>query len=555
VTGDGPGLLRSTATITAWNTVSRITGFVRVLAVGAALGATFLGNTYQSSNLVSNLLFDVLAAGLLSAPLVPVLVPLLDRGRQEEAERVAGTVLSVSLVGLGVVVVAAVSARTAIMRLLTLDVHDAAVRSAEVRLGVFLLWFFLPQVLLYAVGAVMTALMHAARRFAAAAAAPVANNVAVTITMVAFLVMRHGTAPGLVPGRGQRLVLAVGTTAGVAAMATVPLVAAWRAGLRPRLCWELRRRELRQAARLGGWGAALLGAGQALIGVTLILANRVSGGVVAYQIAFTFFLLPHAVLAHPMLTALYPRLAALAAVRRWPSFASELGRGLRGIVLVTLPASAAVFVLGGPMLRLVRIGALDPAGARLVGRVLAAYAIGLAGYGAFLLLARASTAAGDARLPAVIAAAMAGAGALAMAAASGAARGGDRVVVLGVVHSAVVTTGAWLLLSGLRRRIGDAVPVAATIGRGLVVATATGVMAAAGARVAPAGGGRATAAVSLLLGGMAAAGAAVVGYRLVAATEVRALIADLRTPAGEDDATRAAASSVAAAGGPEGEWG
>ena len=80
-------------------------------------------------------------------------------------------------------------------------------------------------------------------------------------------------------------------------------------------------------------------------------------------------------------------------------------------------------------------------------------------------------------------------------------------------------------------------------------------MAAAGARVAPAGGGRATAAVSLLLGGMAAAGAAVVGYRLVAATEVRALIADLRTPAGEDDATRAAASSVAAAGGPEGEWG
>ena len=183
VTGDGPGLLRSTATITAWNTVSRITGFVRVLAVGAALGATFLGNTYQSSNLVSNLLFDVLAAGLLSAPLVPVLVPLLDRGRREEAERVAGTVLSVSLVGLGVVVVVAVSARTAIMRLLTLDVHDAAVRSAEVRLGVFLLWFFLPQVLLYAVGAVMTALMHAARRFAAAAAAPVANNVAVTITM------------------------------------------------------------------------------------------------------------------------------------------------------------------------------------------------------------------------------------------------------------------------------------------------------------------------------------------------------------------------------------
>ncbi|MDQ1375680.1 MAG: putative peptidoglycan lipid flippase, partial [Actinomycetota bacterium] len=77
-----PGLFRSAATISAWNTVSRITGFVRVLAVGAALGTTFVGNTYQSSNLVSNLLFELLAAGLLSAPLVPAFVALIDKGER-----------------------------------------------------------------------------------------------------------------------------------------------------------------------------------------------------------------------------------------------------------------------------------------------------------------------------------------------------------------------------------------------------------------------------------------------------------------------------------------
>src|SRR4029450_8407026 len=74
-------LARSTATITAWNTVSRVTGFVRVLAVGPPLGTPVLGNTYQSSNLVSNILFELLAAGLLAAPLVPAFVALLDRGR------------------------------------------------------------------------------------------------------------------------------------------------------------------------------------------------------------------------------------------------------------------------------------------------------------------------------------------------------------------------------------------------------------------------------------------------------------------------------------------
>src|SRR5204862_3613292 len=83
------GLLRSTAAITAGNVASRVTGFVRVLAVAAALGTTFLGNTYQTSNLVSNILFELLAAGILSSVLVPTFVGIIDRGDRREAERVA----------------------------------------------------------------------------------------------------------------------------------------------------------------------------------------------------------------------------------------------------------------------------------------------------------------------------------------------------------------------------------------------------------------------------------------------------------------------------------
>src|SRR5436309_8312644 len=87
------GLLRSTASITAGNVASRLTGFLRVLAVGAALGTTFLGNTYQTSNLVSNILFELLAAGLLSSVLVPTFVGLLDNDDEEEAIHVAGALL------------------------------------------------------------------------------------------------------------------------------------------------------------------------------------------------------------------------------------------------------------------------------------------------------------------------------------------------------------------------------------------------------------------------------------------------------------------------------
>ena len=75
------------------------------------------------------------------------------------------------------------------MRVLTAAVDNAAVRERQVEVGAFLLLFFLPQLVLYGAGAVATAVLQADRRFGAAAAAPVANNIVVIATMVAFAVL------------------------------------------------------------------------------------------------------------------------------------------------------------------------------------------------------------------------------------------------------------------------------------------------------------------------------------------------------------------------------
>ena len=63
--------------------VSRALGLVRVLVVSAVLGVSFLGNAFQQANSVSNVLFELLAAGALSAVLVPAFVELLDREGRE----------------------------------------------------------------------------------------------------------------------------------------------------------------------------------------------------------------------------------------------------------------------------------------------------------------------------------------------------------------------------------------------------------------------------------------------------------------------------------------
>ena len=507
---EGHGLVRSAVAISAWNAVSRATGFVRVLAVGGALGATYLGNTYHSANLVSTITFELLAGGLLAAPLVPAFVRLVDGGRSRDAERLAGAVLGVTMAVLGLLALAMAVAGPAIMRLLTAGVDDAAVRQRQVRLGAFFLWFFLPQMVLYAVGAVATALLNARRRFAAAAFAPVANNVVVTVTMLAFLAVTAADERGLGIGLGPRVLLAAGTTAGVLAMTAVPFVAAARAGVRLRPTLDLRHPGLAAVARTGAWGVLLLAAVQVLLAVTLVLANRVEGGVVAYQIAFTFFLLPFALVAHPVFTALHPRLSSAAAAERWDDFGADLAGGLSRIVILVVPASALLAVLASPVLDLLRVGALDEDGARLVARVLAAYSLGLGGYAAFHLLARAATAAGHARLAALVGLGVAGGGVALMVAGAAAASGTGRVVALGVAHSVAMTTGAVVLFVLLRRRLGPAPRVAPGVARAASAAVAVGAVAVLCASVVD-GDGRVAALLTLAVAGPPAvvAGAAV----------------------------------------------
>src|SRR5262249_35021634 len=80
--------------------VSRLAGFARVLVIAAVLGTTYLGNTFQAANSVSNVLFELLAAGALSAVLVPTFVRLIDAGDDGEADRLANGLLAYALVAM-----------------------------------------------------------------------------------------------------------------------------------------------------------------------------------------------------------------------------------------------------------------------------------------------------------------------------------------------------------------------------------------------------------------------------------------------------------------------
>jgi putative peptidoglycan lipid II flippase len=435
--------------------VSRGIGFVRVLVIAAVLGTTYLGNAYQSSNSVSNVLFELLAAGALSAVLVPTFVDHLDRGDQAEAERLAGRVLGVALVALGVIVVIGVLAAPLIADVLTTGVSDPLIAERQRELSTFFLRFFVPQILLYAVGAVSVAVLYAQRRLAITAMAPIGLTVVVVIAMGAFRLLA-GPDPGLDLDSGERLVLALGGTFGVLAFVGIPTVALWRGGfhLVPRL--GRRDPEVGRVLRLSGWAVLQ----HSLIGVLLLAAiivgNSVEGGTIAYQTAWIFFLAPYAVLAQPVHTAILPDLAR---ERDAPKrFADSLRWALDGMAILVVPVTAGLLALSLPLMNVVAFGqATDAGGVGLLAAGLASLAIGLYAYSAFLLFARAHYARGNSRTPAIVATGAAALGVVVMVVGGQLTSGRETVAVLGLGHSAAYIFGSIVLGIGLARRTGESI--------------------------------------------------------------------------------------------------
>src|SRR5690606_19449413 len=93
--------------------------------------------------------FELLAAGALQAVLVPALVATVDRGDDAETSHVAGAVIGLSALVLGVVALAGMVLARPIMGALLSDLDDPAIREEAIRLGSVMLWFFLPQMVLY----------------------------------------------------------------------------------------------------------------------------------------------------------------------------------------------------------------------------------------------------------------------------------------------------------------------------------------------------------------------------------------------------------------------
>ncbi len=442
-------------TVAAWTILSRVTGLARVAVVAAVLGPTYTGNTYQFTNSLPNLLYyGFLAGGLFSSLLAPALVRHIDAGNWRASERVAGGFLGVTLVAM-----VAITPLAIILGPLALKVAafggPHAIGAAEVRVGRLLIIMFIPQMFLYGVIGTATAVMNSRRRFALAAGAPAVENLGTIAVLVATAAL-YGTGRGLgnLPP-GELLLLGLGSTGAVALHAATQWWGARRAGvvLLPRPGW--RDSEVRAVVRraVPALGQAGLDAVQLL--ALLVAANRLPGGIVAFQIAWNFYTLANNLGTTPVALSLVPRLARMHLDGDTRDFRDTLVRGLALGFFVTIPAAVALLVLAKPLAAATSFGQMDSVlGVAMVAAALAPLSLAVVGQTAFMIATYASYARKDTRSP-LRSMMLQAAVCLGVVSCSLLVHGPTVLLVLGLALSGSVVVAAGHLMIRMWRTLGD----------------------------------------------------------------------------------------------------
>ena len=395
-------LLRSNVTVAAGTAVSRITGLARVAVLGIVLSQGPVTDAYDQANGTPNMIYELLLGGVLSATLVPLFTRLHD----DDDDEATSAVISVAIVVLTCVTAIAVAAAPLIFRMYSLLTSSEVDADQYRAAGTLLTRIFLVQIFFYGLNAIGAAVLNARRRFFAAAWAPALANVAIIVS----LLLVPGTVDERIPQLDDvinndklRWTLGLGATVGIAVMALALLPALAHAKLRFRFNPAFGHPAVRSMRSLSGWALGYVVANQVAIIVIRNLLRGGSGDEDAYTKAFTWFVLPHGLLAVSIATTFLPELSSAIKHRDRQTVLDRSSLGIRLIALVTLPAGFGLFVLRRSVVGAAfQHGKFTADNALNTSRALAGFALGLVGFSIYLFVLRVFYAHQDARTPFVI---------------------------------------------------------------------------------------------------------------------------------------------------------
>lgn len=391
-------MFKDTLVVALGTAMSRLTGLLRVVVFGVIIGQTALADAFDGANNSPNSIYELLVGGLLAASLVP----LFTRFAEDNDEEATQTVVSTSLIVLAIATVLAVLAAPLIFRLFSLHPSPLVDANEFRRAGTAMARIFLIQIFFYGLTAIGSALLNSRRKFFAAAWAPVLSNV-VTITLLLVIPFTRDGTPGLSDVLNDRtffFLLTMSATGGIMAMGLILIPALKRAEIPFKFRPNFSHPAVRTMVKLSSWTFGYVVTNQVALVVIKNLAEPGSGNQDAYSKAFTFFMLPHGLLAISIATTFVPELVRRVRAGDKDGFAVWTTSGIRWISILTIPASIAMVILANPIISaLLEHGHFNSEAANNTARALAGFSVGLTGFSLYIFCLRGFYAHEDTRTP------------------------------------------------------------------------------------------------------------------------------------------------------------
>jgi putative peptidoglycan lipid II flippase len=368
-------LARSTALFSVATSFSRVAGLVREVFAAYYFGVSGAMSAFTIAFQVPNLVRSLFADAAIQAAFVPVFTEHLERGNKREAFRLASTLIFLVTLVLTALTALFILAAPVLMPLFVgSDVPQG--------LTVTLSQVLFPILVMLGTTGMVVGILNSYNRFGAFAISPFFWNVAIIAVLVAITPLFHGD--------NRIYAYAIGVLVGTAIQLAIPT-------------WDLRHTPFR-LMRVFDWRALQVRRVLLLmLPVTLslglinfnLLINSIFGSLIDEHApaeidkAFRIYMLPQGIFSVAVTTVVFPTLARLAARREYGDLRATMANGMRQIVLLLVPAAAAILVLSVPMIRLVyQRGEFSPDDTQVVATALFWFAFSLPFNGLFLLLTR-----------------------------------------------------------------------------------------------------------------------------------------------------------------------
>ena len=352
---------------------AKLLSLVQTIIITSNFGLSDEWDAFIAANRIPELIFTLIAGGALAHAFIPIFSGLLARGENERAWRTASHIMNSVFVATFLV-----SATVFILApwLVANFVASGFAAPWQAETAAIMRILLLGS-LIFSVSGIVMGILQSHQHFTLPALAPLCFDVGLLFGVLALAPRwgARGIAFGAVVGAALHLAIQL--------PGLVYYRARWwpRLGWRDPLLWRILRLMLPRVAGLGVFSLNFL--------IMTNLASRLgSGSVSALDWGWRLMQIPQTLLGTALGTVIFPTLAALSEIGDEVGKRASFAGALRMLIVTCLPATAALLIIGQPLLSLLERGAFDAESTQLVYRCLQFFALGLLAHAALEVVAR-----------------------------------------------------------------------------------------------------------------------------------------------------------------------